>query len=358
MRACVGLVLVVALGACTEDSEQSPKRLVLESVTDEVFLPMLAEVVSQAESLSAGARDFCSAPGRDRLLAVRDAWQAARAPWKQAEVMAFGPQDRLSAAIDFWPARVDTIDEVLAGDADLTVEGALEQQGAAARGFPAIEVLLYAAGDADATLATFETGPLAQRRCDYLVALTQDLVGNAQAVHALWRDVFADELALRAPGRYEDVRTAFGDLLSTLVYTVETIRDVKLGKPLGLASGGTPQPELVESRFSQRSVEDARDNLRGVEAVFTGRYGSHEARGVAFLLEETHPEMNAVFAMHAERSMQALAAIEPSLGEAVEHDAAFVQNAIDVLRDLVVFLRVDLGQALAVTVTFGGTDGD
>jgi hypothetical protein len=45
---------------------------------------------------------------------------------------------------------------------------------------------------------------------------------------------------------------------------------MELGDPVGDATGGTPQPAVVESPYSTRSLFDLRDAFDGVRGVWSG----------------------------------------------------------------------------------------
>jgi len=117
-------------------------------------------------------------------------------------------------------------------------------------------------------------------------------------------------------------------------------------------------PDLVESRFAHRSAADALDALTGLEHVWTGQYGQGRALGLGQLLRERGSDIDARFAQRFSACRSALGAISAPLDEAILYDRERVQDALDALDALLVFLQVDVTQALAVTVTFGGGDGD
>lgn len=363
-RAGALLACVLCLIACDADPQQSPRRRTLEGLIDHVILPLLGDLEDRAGELDARAHELCEQPRPSSLVLARDAWQRARTPLKQAEVLAFGPHTlspwRLQGQLDFWPVRPGSIETTLEDDAPFVVgDDDRLLLGAAAKGMPAIEYLLYGPG-VDA--ARFEDA----RRCAYLIALTADLERQARALREAWAGPFGQQLRIAAGDgtadggmqRYDDIRESFGELVNSLSFTVEVVRTDKLGRPFGL-TGGEPQPDALESRFAQRSIADAIDTLGGVEAIFTGRYdGRSRTGGIAGLLRERGQPQDLLFERHMAAASAALEAIDGPLERAIERDRDGVQAALDALRELQIFLQVELTQALAVTVTFGGSDGD
>lgn len=346
-------LICTALAGCEE--LVNPRREALESLTSHAVLPLLEDFEQKSEALAESAQALCDFPEADRLEAARDAWKAARAPWKQSEVLSFGPHTlspwRLAPQIDFWPTRVDDIEAVLNGEVALTGDEALSEVGASGRGFSAVEYLLFASDEPSA----FGEG---ERRCDYLIAASADLHARARELHEAWRDEFAAELTDQAGEHYANLDEAFGELVNNLAFTVEVVRDDKLGRPLGRKTDDVPQPELVESRFSQRSIADSIDVLRGIESIFEGSYGDAQGKGLLFVLHERHRDLDGQLALHMDNAKDALEAIDAPLDAAVVDDPEAVAAAMAALRKLLVFFQVDVAQALGVTVTFGGADGD
>ncbi|MDD9936306.1 MAG: imelysin family protein [Myxococcales bacterium] len=344
--------------ACDSGAGVSPRRAALDGLIEHVFLPMMGDFGAAAATLSERAEALCAAPGDDTLEQARSAWQRARTPVKQLEVVAFGPHTlppwRLDAQFDFWPVRPDSIEDVLGGDQVLYGgDAGAFALGASTKGLPAIEYLLHGPG---VGTASFETE---SRRCDYLRALTADLELQAAELEAVWRQEFIPALRIEGEGgRYETIGESFGEVANGLGATLDIIRAEKIGRPFGEKSGGELQPDKLESRYAPRSTEDILDTLAGVEAVFTGRYGDHRTGGLAELLRLGNRPKDVTFQRHMDASVAALRAIEGSLEQALSDDPEGVQSALDALRELHIFLQVDLTQALAVTVTFGGSDGD
>ena len=161
---------------------------------------------------------------------------------------------------------------------------------------------------------------------------------------------------------YAHIAESFSEVVNSLVSTTDIVRLEKLGRPYGLKNAGQVQPDKLESRYAPRSIDDAIDTLAGIEAVYYGRFEGHRTDGISGMLQRgIGPQVGPQDA-HFERNLSAalasLRAIDGPLEDALTQDRAGVQAALDALRELQIFLQVDLTQALSVTVTFGGSDGD
>jgi predicted lipoprotein len=353
-------LLGLALSACGPSEIPDQRRLFLESWGKATLLADYREFELASAELEAQTGALCESPSELALNEAQDAWWRARAPWKRAEVFGFGPyQDspwRLGSQIDFWPARTTSIEGVLSGTAPLTADS-LELLGAAQKGLPAIEYLLYQP-DVD-LVASFSEVP---RRCEYLTLIATGLTGSAAAMVAAWdpeRGNYLAELvnAGRGSSAYASLHAAVGEVVNRMGFAVEAIRSNKLGKPLGTGNGGSPEPDLTESRFSGRSLEDIRDNLRSIELSFYG----DEARGAlgldSYLRKKGRyfaPRMSAGL----EASRAALDAISVPLSQAVSEQRQAVESASTALGALQRLIQVDIIGALSLTVTFSDNDGD
>jgi predicted lipoprotein len=348
----------LALG-CGPTEIEDERRKLLSGWGQKFLLGSYTELEARAGELETAARALCEAPAADTLEAARSAWWAARAPWKRTEVFAFGPYSdepqRFGPQIDFWPARPDTVEATLSGSAALTPEAAASF-GAPAKGFPAIEYLLFQPG-VD-VLGAFLGTP---RRCEYLLAIAADLITQTRALSAAWdpsQGNYLGELtgAGKTSAHFESLQLALGEIVNRMGYTLENIRAEKLGKPLGTTSGGTPQPDKAESPFSGRAIEDIRDNLRGIERLYFGDGGAAGA-GLEGYLVQRGKSFARLMRGELDASFGALAAIEP-LSEAIVARRAQVEAAIERLGALQRAIQVDVINALALSVGFNDNDGD
>ena len=114
-RAARSLLVVLApiAAGCGPTEIADSRRELLTSWGEGVLLPLYADFEARAGVLEQRNAELCTEPGEATLDGARDAWWDARAPFKQAEVFAFGPFKespwRLGPTLDFWPARPDRL---------------------------------------------------------------------------------------------------------------------------------------------------------------------------------------------------------------------------------------------------------
>ncbi|MEZ4320083.1 MAG: imelysin family protein [Myxococcota bacterium] len=337
------------------ESELALRRDVLHALHTEVVAAGYADLTARSAVLSDAASAFCTAPDAAGLEAVRTAWLEARTPWKQLEVVGFGPvvdePYRFGPLLDFWPVRETVVDDLLASEAPVGPAD-VATFGASTRGFPVLDYLLW--GPGEGSLDAFVASP---RRCTYVASLSADLHTNAAALEAAW---VAYAPALEDPAAagtlpYADTQEVVDEWVNRMLFTIDDIRAEKLGKPLGDSSGGVPLTDAVESRYSGRSLRDTRDAFAGVERLFEG-----EPTGFQELMPDSRTPIG-FFEDFAERrrlAREALEAIPETLEESVVAAPDRVVAAQDALREVQVSIQVDMAQALGVTLAFNDNDGD
>ncbi len=364
------IVITGNVGACAGDKDSAAAHSGGRAARSSALIADLDAEFGQARydhfaaeraALAEALRALCAEPAERPptaagVEAARAAWWAARAPWKQAELIRFGPTveypERLGPPIDTWPVDPSAVEALIAGDGPLDA-ATFAAQGARARGLPVIEHLLWAeAADAAASAARLGAAP---RRCAALVGLSGDLQANAEALAAAWSAPWGPRLTTPQAGdgdRYDDVQDVVDEWVNRMAFTVEDIRGAKLGGPLGDGGGAQAQPALAESAASGRGVADASDALAGVAAAWSGGDGL----GVIDLVDD------AALAARVQQRLDAtaarLAALPSPLGQTVVDQPELVQQAQDALYALQVSLQVELAPAIGVTVTFNDNDGD
>lgn len=359
--ALLALAAAAAAAGCAPYEIEDARRNLLQSWGDDMLLPALADAEQLCTALDQMARDLCDAPSAETIARARQAWIAARAPWKRTEVFAFGPYKeeplRLGPKIDAWPARPDLVEELLADTTPLTPEIA-DNLGVFARGFPAIEYLLFQP-DVD-VVAEYATVP---RRCEYLLALTANLALEVGELADAWSPEGGNFLAqLTGAGKtsveYDTLPDALGEVVNRMGFTAENIAADKLGRPVGVTSGdGSPQPEQAESQFSGRSVQDIRDNLRGIGELFLGGDDGRPLALASYLAGRGHAFERAV-TERLDAADRALAAIGDPLVVAIANDRPAVLAAIDEVAALQGLIQTEIIPALSLSVGFNDVDGD
>lgn len=268
---------------------------------------------------------------------LRPAFQAAWDAWTAVAHLTLGPaeEDGRGLAVLFWPDPKGlgwkAQKALLPGaPAALTPKG-FADQSVAARGLPALERLLYPAGDLPAD------------PCPLVHATADDMARTAAALRDGWGPYGELLLAPGQPGNtaYLTVAEARQALFTQLVTGLEGLADKRLGRPLGTFD--KPRPELAEARASGRSLRNVALSLQGL-------------REMALTLDPAAARTLAAFD-HALSLAEALD--DPVLAGVAEPQGRLkveiLQQAIRAARDTAI---AEMAPALGVTVGFNAADGD
>lgn len=358
-RGLAALAFALTFPGCASEGQGDTRRTLLERWSTELIVPLYADFEQRSVDLSAAVDALCAAPSETTLTAARTAWEDARAPFKRAEVFAFGPfsrpEFRIGPKIDSWPARPQEVEEWIAGTSPVD-PATLAELGVWHKGLPVIEYFLYSPeASAQAQLAE-------ARRCEYLRSTAAELVNRARELHLAWAPEggdFAGQLsgAGRTSTAWRSLRDAFGEVVNRMGFTLENVRRDKLGRPLGDMTGGSVLPNETESRFSGRAVRDILDNLAGIEVLFFGD-ASRGLPGVSSYALERGRNFDEQFRVALDAARAALDSIDVPLGDAVSSEADRVREASTRLGELQSLIQTELISALGLSLNFNDNDGD
>lgn len=346
----LGLALIAAFVACKQSPSLTAPKAVIASLTETTFAPLTQDLEKQAATFRADCKALQTAPSADGLKATRKSYLSLRRLWRQADVMSFGPHRlypyRIESRVDFYPPREEDIIAMLEGDADLT-DDADTQLAATTRGLPTAGYLLWASD----ALASLQDNP---RYGEYLVAVALLLEQDMKALQEAWSGDFADELLEPEDHRrYEDEHEVLTELVNNMAFTIELVRDRDFA-----SIDPFQQVGVLETLNAAQAARDAEASLRGITMAFRGCYENTCDDGMRTLLKERRSELVDRMQSHLGIADQAL----DTLAQSSVAEPGDFQDQLDsadlALRDLVIFLQTDFMQALSVSPTFGGNDGD
>lgn len=269
-------------------------KAALLKATADCALGRYREFEAAARSFQEAARAYAQAPGDASGQSARGAWVAAIASWQQAELFRLGPAARtgepgaqdLRDQIYAWPLLSRCkIDEQLVAQtyAQPTFASSLINT----RGLSAAEYVLFNASSGNACSnfsvinaqggwAALGADELTRRRAAYAAAIADDVVSRATTLVQAWEPGggnFHAELAGAGAGSktYATDQDALNAVSDALFYLEKEVKDLKLGRPIGLIECFTGTcPEAVESPLARVSTAHIRANLAAFRRSFAG----------------------------------------------------------------------------------------
>jgi predicted lipoprotein len=366
---CAGALVVVTLACSPVALGDGDKRVVVQQIASEVIVPTLEDLEHSSAELAHSCEALSDEPREDALRATQQAWRDARAYWKRTSAYGFGPAMdlRTEAAIDQFPVDPMLIELAIAGqqddgDAGVTVAD-IDELGANRRGFHALEHLLFNEQGNAAVLELLSDDPGATRRLQFLKALAQHLEIQVVELRAAWTDGRSNYLdVLTDPGddndEYPTVKKVVDTLVNECVFLTEVIADTRLGKPLGVANAGEPQPELEESPLSDNSRQDVADSLKSVRDVYLGTRNGRLGQGITTLVRQRSPTTDRAVRDALDDALAATAAIPQPFSEAIVEHRQAVERAYDAVNVLKRVLGTEVVGALGAALKFNDNDGD
>jgi hypothetical protein len=331
------------------------------------YAPRADEFVQAATRLADTLAQACAAGASAR--AARPAWRDALLAWVRLSAVAIGPlvERRSVRRIDFLPTRPEQIDAAIArqpqGEADM------DRIGSAAKGFGALEWLLWS-----------PAAPATPPACLYAAQLAQEIAREAAALDAGFaaaRDRERDE---------NDVVAAMSEALNQWIGGLEQLRLQGIERPLHDArTRGRSRAAFARALSGASAAERAArwQTLRGL-AVFAGRAapaadeqlspGRSEdscapPRGVGAVPCGRGPTYNGLVPLEtylrgkglnplADRLRAAAAQAGAALEAAAGAEPARLTSAARRLAGLKTLVEAEVAPALDVRVGFSDADGD
>ncbi|HEV7702860.1 MAG TPA: imelysin family protein [Gemmatimonadaceae bacterium] len=352
-RRTLGLVAIVTAGAmlaACNDSVTAPElgapTSLVSSIVDAVYLPTFDSLNARASRLSAALDALAANPSPTTLGGAQDAWRATREMYERNEGFAFGPliTNEYDPNMDTWPIDRTGIDALVAGNASIT-KGEIDEEDGTLKGFHGIEYILF--GDNNSTTAASLT--VGQRT--YLSAAGQSLAAVAEALDEAWSPTggnFAGQLTSAGSGNsvYASVGAALQEITSGLIEPTDEVPNSKIALPLS-----SSDTYFEESAFSDNTLNDLKNDLRGAFAVYTGSF-SGDANGISTLIASQSPSLDAQVRAQFTVAFAALDAVGPSFDQAL-HDNP---DALRTAQQAIITLNHTLVNQVAPLV--GAVDAD
>lgn len=360
---CAGLVAWVV--ACApQPLSDGERRVALQGTTERVILPTHADLRERTAELSSQLDALASDPAATDLTALRQAYLDVRAPLEEAQSFAFGPAVELDSFSELDQAPVDAakVDAELVSERELSPTR-LQALGANKRGLHAIEYLLFPADDSALEAALLADDVGGARRRQFVSSAGQLVAEAAVALDDAWQPKNGDfARRFSQPGAADSVdatvQAGLDTLLSQMVVLSELVANVKLGKPLGTASGGDVNPAAQESGRAQASLTDMLSNLRGMRNVYLGARDDSAVTSLSSLVRAKIPSAD-VHALAAFADAEAaLRAIPEPFDQALLDSPQRVQKAYDAVKALKRVLATEVLGTLGASLKFSDNDGD
>lgn len=334
------------------DKNSFDTKGMLANIGSNIIVPAYASFKVSVDDLSAETDTFCDNPTVQNLQNLRSSYKQAYIEWQKCDVFEFGPASdaSLRANLNVYPTDTAKIQaNILNGFFTVDV-----LSNTTAKGFPAIDYLLYYPNKTDAEIVALYAS--ANRKL-YLKAVVASIKAKTDEVVTGWNTYLS---TFKSNTGY-DLGGSPSLLINAMIkYYEKFIRDGKVAIPVGVKSAGVALPEQTEAYYGGFSVELLTASIQNFQNLYLGKYGS--TNGLGF-----DDNLNAVDGgAVTDQTMQsnladafsACSALGDPLSQTIISNQTSVQAAYTKLQKIVPTLKVDLTSNLGVLISFQDNDGD
>jgi hypothetical protein len=336
------------------------RQAMLRNYADNLIKPAYSDLQTQTDALLASVESFNAAPSSITLGSLQTVWGGAYASWQYANAYNFGPAGEeglrkgLIEEIGTFPASESKIENAVAAGT-----WNLEDFNRDARGFLAIEYLIFGKNQSpDAVVFAFSNSP---NRREYLIALADQLRNRVSEVVSDWNGSYRDDF-IENDGT--DVGSSTSALYNEFVRSYESIKNFKLGLPLGKRPGQTQaEPQLVEAYYSGASLTLLKTHFSVIENIWHGRAkNGQDGLGFREYLESVEGGQDLIASTETQIAAvkAALDAVptSPSLSEQIAGDKTKAEALYVEFSKMTRFFKSDMSSLLGIAITFSSGDGD
>lgn len=303
--------------------------------------PQSESLANEARSLTQAIDAYCKAAGSAtdaRLEPVRRQWRTTATAWERLSGVAVGPllERRSVRQIDFMPARPALIERAIK-TAPRSAD-AMERIGAPAKGFPALEWLLW-------TSPVVPDSPA----CAYAVAVARDLERETDALRIAFK-----ALAERPVAEWDDETAVAGmeEFVNQWVGGLERLRWAGMEKPVRASA----PHDLPRAASGTTAVSWAAHwHALRVLTQFSGETAPVPGNGLVPI--ETYLRGRAANPL-ADRLVSAVEAANASVKAAEPASTLQVLAAAAALGELKRLAEAEIAPAMEVSIGFSNADGD
>ncbi|MBD1396726.1 imelysin family protein [Pontibacter sp. JH31] len=359
--ACLG-----ALAGCgSSEGESGPKteydrQAMLTNYADNLIIPGYQKFKTEAGEMASAVTAFTASPSTTTLTNARKEYQEAYLAWQDVSAYGFGPADEqlLRSNLNIYPTTTSQVENnISSGNYNLQTTANLS-----AKGFPALDYLLYGQASDAATVDRFTTAANAANRRKYLQDITNLIKDAAEATHTAWTTGNTAKNFKETGGTA--VGSSIGNLVNQFNFEVDLTKRAKVGIPSGRFSANTPVPDRVEAYYSQNSLALLERNLKALKATFMGQSAAGaNGPGLDDYLDHVDAKygdknLSTAIIQQFDAALAAVAAVPVPLSQAVTSSPQAVTKVYDELQKLIVLVKTDMPAALGVTITYTDNDGD
>lgn len=336
------------------DTDSFDRGAMLVNWADNIIIPAFSNFKSSTQQLEDLTAAFAADPTEENLVALRSQFESSYLDFQTVAMFDIGKAEELNYRryLNTYPLAASSVDEKIAsGSYDLELPSSFKEQG-----FPALDYLLNGIGSTDAEIVAKYSS---ENYRNYLLDVAKRINSLTTEVNASWqgdyRDTFVSNTSSSSTGSVDKFTNKY------IMYFEAFLRSGKIGYPSGVLTG-TPSPINVEAYYSaDLSKELYLKALQSTIDLFNGKSFNGSQTGKSYkqyleyldrsdLANDILNQFNAIISQASN--------LNASLKSQVETDNTLMLAAHDELQKEVVLLKLDMVQALSISINYVDSDGD
>ena len=347
--AVVSLACFLACSAeKSAENEAFDVRNYHQTFVNDILTPATTQFLVDVKNLKQATTNFVLKTDKEQLSILRNLWKNTAISFSKIEIGNLGKlkTSGIYLSIYSWGANEEKIEEFIASTKTIE-QSVINALPTKTRGLSAIEYLLFNA-DVTATLTSFSN----QRRIDFLLALSENLLQKSTSLQEQWQDYSTSLINNTTTGIHGSINL----IVNQLNVLLENVVRFKIGEAAGKENSTVINSELLQAYKSEISLQIIKENIAAVKAVY---YGNSKGLDAYVSTITTTTDINDAIA-------SAFSAIEnnitslsnTTLKHAIENNNSVVNELYYHIKDLIILIKVDVASTLSLTVTFTDNDGD
>lgn len=358
-------LIAFAIGCSSSDNSDTnntskgyDRDAILTNWADNIIIPAYENYSAKVNTLADKAIAFTNVADETKLAEVKTAWLDAYLAYQYIAMYDLGKAADiyLKQTANTFPTDVTGIKaNIISGNYNLNLQSQLSKQG-----FPAIDYLINGQGSDTETVAYFAN----VNASAFLNAVINQLKTQANAVTADWKNKYRSEYI---SNNGTSVTSSVNKTTNNFIENLEKdVRSTKMGIPSGIFSNGATFPDKVEAYYKNdvsRTLLNAGlqaeidfFNGKAFNGTTTGPSLKSALDGLGAVRENKN--LSTIINDQFQVCLTANNGLNNSFSEQIASDNAKMLAAYSALQKDVVYIKVDMMQALNITIDYVDGDGD
>ena len=363
----LGIIISCSSNDSDTDTTSNPnafdRAALLTNWADNIIVPRYEIYKQKTVLLESATTLFVNTPNTVNLDLLRNAWFEAYKSYQSVALFNFGKAEaiRLNDISNTYPTDVAGIENnVASGGYNLNLNAQYAKQG-----YPAIDYLLNGLGTDDVSVLKFYTSDAnAAKYKQYLSAVIKKVNENSAVVLDDWKASFRDTYV---KNNGTSVTSAVNSTTNAFVKHFEKdIRTAKVGIAAGKFSNGIKFPEKVEGLY-KNDISKTLLNIaiQSSKDFFNGKSSTSEIDGAGLksFLDYVKAERDGVLLSSTinkqyDAVLNSTSVLNESFSNQVNANNSKMLLTYDAMQKLVIYTKLDMMQALNISIDYVDGDGD